>query len=243
MITLYGFGPAFGLTDPSPFVMKAEALLKIAGLPFRTASGDIRKAPKHKLPFIDDNGELVADSTFIRWHIESKYGFDFERGLSAEQRAVAWAFEKMAEDSLYWALVHARWAINANFDKGPRRFFQAVPPPLRPFVVAFIRRQVRKDLYAQGMGRHGEDEIVRLGVRSIDAIADCLGDKPFFMGSEPAGVDATIFAFVCGALCPQFDTPLRTAAERRENLRGYVGRMTSRYYPEVREMSGCPASP
>jgi hypothetical protein len=28
MITLYAFGPAFGLPDPSPFVTKAEVLLK-----------------------------------------------------------------------------------------------------------------------------------------------------------------------------------------------------------------------
>ena len=28
MITLYGFGPAFGLPDPSPFVIKVEVLLR-----------------------------------------------------------------------------------------------------------------------------------------------------------------------------------------------------------------------
>jgi len=33
MITLYSFGPAFGLPDPSPFVTKAATLLKMAGLP------------------------------------------------------------------------------------------------------------------------------------------------------------------------------------------------------------------
>ena len=31
VITLYTFGPFFGLPDPSPFVMKAEMLLKLAG--------------------------------------------------------------------------------------------------------------------------------------------------------------------------------------------------------------------
>jgi hypothetical protein len=30
MITLYGFGPAFGLPDPSPFVTKVEVLLNFA---------------------------------------------------------------------------------------------------------------------------------------------------------------------------------------------------------------------
>jgi glutathione S-transferase len=61
--------------------------------------------------------------------------------------------------------------------------------------------------------------------RSIAATAEFLGGKPFFMGSEPAGVDATIFAFVASTLGQHFDTPLRTQAERYDNLRRYVGRM------------------
>src|SRR5436190_8140000 len=36
MITLYTFGPAFGLPDPSPFVTKVEVLLKMAGLAYGT---------------------------------------------------------------------------------------------------------------------------------------------------------------------------------------------------------------
>jgi glutathione S-transferase len=85
MITLNGFGPAFGLPDPSPFVTKVEVLLKMTGLEFRTAANGLRKAPKRKLPYIDDGGTILADSTFIRWHIEKKYGFDFDRDLSAEE--------------------------------------------------------------------------------------------------------------------------------------------------------------
>ncbi|MGZ8299172.1 MAG: glutathione S-transferase family protein [Rhodoplanes sp.] len=241
MITLYGFGPAFGLPDPSPFVTKVDVLLKMAGLEFRTDANGFRKAPKRKLPYIDDGGILVADSTFIRWHIEKKYGFDFDAGLSAEQRAVAWAFEKMAEEHLYWAIVHARWMDDANFDKGPRKFFKPAPAPLRPLVIAIIRRKVRSALHAQGFGRHSREEIAVLGTRSIDASADYLGSKPFFMGAAPTGVDATLFSFLCGTLCPRFDTPLRTAAERHDNLRHYVGRMTARYYPDYREIAGCEA--
>jgi glutathione S-transferase len=242
MITLYGFGPAFGLPDPSPFVIKVEVLLKMAGLEFRSDANGFRKAPKRKLPYINDDGALVADSTFIRWHIEEKYGFDFDRALTAEQRAIAWAFEKMAEEHLYWAMVHARWMDDANFDKGPRKFFESVTPALRPAVVAFIRYKVRSALWAQGMGRHKPAEIERLGIRSIDAIADYLGGKPFFMGTAPSAVDATIFAFLCGTMCPPFETPIRTAAGRHDNLRRYVGRMIARYYPDYEEMAGCRAA-
>src|SRR5215468_4326977 len=127
MITLHTFGPAFGLPDPSPFVTKVEVLLKMAGLPYRTDATGLRGAPKGKLPYIDDDGERVADSTFIRWHLENKYRIDFEKGLSPEQRAIAWAFEKMMEDNLYWALVDARWFDEANFAKGPKKFLQKNP--------------------------------------------------------------------------------------------------------------------
>jgi glutathione S-transferase len=242
MITLYAFGPAFGLPDPSPFVLKAETLLKMAALPFRTDTEGFSKAPKGKLPYIDDDGERIADSTFIRWHIEKKYRFDFDRGLSAEQRAIAWAFEKMMEDNLYWTLVHARWTDDANFFKGPVKFFGKVPAPLRPIVIAMIRRQVRKTLHGQGMGRHPAADIVALATRSIDAMADYLGQKPFFVGAEPTGVDATMFAFAAGLLCPVFDTPIRTAAEGHDNLKRYVARMTARFYPELGEIAGITAA-
>src|SRR4051794_8618942 len=102
MITLYTFGPFFGLPDASPFVTKAEMLLKMAGVPYRTDTAGFTRAPKGKLPYIEDDGQVVPDSTFIRLHIEKKYGVDFDRGLSPEQRAIAWAFEKMAEEHLYW---------------------------------------------------------------------------------------------------------------------------------------------
>ena len=242
MITLHTFGPAFGLPDPSPFVTKVEVLLKMAGLPYRTDTTGLRGAPKGKLPYIDDDCERVADSTFIRWHLENKYRIDFEKGLSPEQRAIAWAFEKMAEDNLYWALVDARWFDNTNFARGPKKFFQKIPAPMRPFLIAFIRRQLRRTLNGQGMGRHRPAEIVALGTRSITATAEFLGSKPFFIGSEPTGIDATIFAFVAGTLCPRFDTPLRTEAERHDNLRRYVGRMTARYYPDLGEIAGCKAA-
>jgi glutathione S-transferase len=237
MITLFTFGPAFGLPDPSPFVMKAETLLKIAGLPYRTDTGGFSKAPKGKLPYIDDDGEIVADSTFIRWHIEKKYRIDFDQGLTAEQRATAWAFEKMAEDHLYWGLVHARWMDDASFDIGPREFFRRVPAPIRPFVTAMVRRKVRSALHAHGIGRHSPEEIVALAGRSVEAIAEFLGGKPFFMGTLAAGVDATIYAFVSALLCPHFEMPLRTIAERYENLSRYVARVTARYYPDQKEAS------
>jgi len=122
------------------------------------------------------------------------------------------------------------------------KFFSGIPAPIRPVMVAFIRRQLRQAMHGHGIGRHSGTEIVALGTRSIDAMADFLGDKSFFMGSEPTGIDATMFAFAAGVLCPLFQTPLRTAAEKHDNLRRYVSRMTARFYPEWQEIAGCKAA-
>ncbi|MGE3529306.1 MAG: glutathione S-transferase family protein [Methyloceanibacter sp.] len=238
MITLYTFGPALGLPDPSPFVTKAELLLKMAGVPYKTETGGMGRAPKGKLPYIVDDGETVADSTFIRWHLEKKYNIDFDRGLDPEQRAVAWAFEKLLEDNLYWAVVYERWMDEANFVKGPLTFFRSIPAPVRPFVAGMIRRQIRRYLHGQGMGRHSRAEIMTLGAKAIDATATLLGTKPYMMGAEPTGLDATAFPFVAGVLCPEFDTPLRAAAERHDNLKSYVARMMDRYYPGLGAKEG-----
>lgn len=232
MITLYSFGPAFGLPDPSPFVTKVEMLLKLAGLPYRTDTGGFRKAPKGKLPYIDDDGAVVADSTFIRFHIERKYGFDFDAGLGPEQKAIAWAVEKMCEDHLYWAVVRDRWIDDENFAKGPARFFDKVPAPVRPLVKAMIRRQVRSALRAQGLGRHALEESAELARRDIDALAGVLGGKPYLMGERPCGADATVFAFAAGLLCRHFEAPSRAAAEKHGNLVAYRDRLMAQYFPE-----------
>jgi hypothetical protein len=70
----------FGLPDGSPFVIKAKLLLNSLALEYSEDRGGYRKAPKGKLPYTNDNGIIVADSTFIRFHIEKKYGFDFDAG-------------------------------------------------------------------------------------------------------------------------------------------------------------------
>jgi glutathione S-transferase len=241
MIKLYGSGPNFDLPDASPFVTKAETFLRMAKLPFERRPMSFSKAPKKKIPYIDDDGLVLGDTTFIRWHLEQKYGFDLDEGLDQQQRAIAWAFEKMAEDHLYWALIDMRWMEPDNFERGPKVFFRTVPAPIRPLVMAMVKRQVRKSLYSQGMGRHSQADIARLGVQSVAAIAEYLGTKPFFMGDRPTTVDASIFALVSGVLCPTFQSPLQQAAWSRDTLRRYVGRMTARFYPECKQIAGCEA--
>lgn len=58
----------------------------MADLPYETDISGFNNAPKGN-PYINDNGEIIADSTSIRLHIERKYGFDFDGGLTSPERA------------------------------------------------------------------------------------------------------------------------------------------------------------
>lgn len=228
MITLYVFGPAFLLPDPSPFVTKTDVQLKMGGLHYRTERGGFAKAPKGKVPYIEDGGRLIGDSTFIRDHIERNYGVDLDRALSAEQRAQAWTIERMLEDHLYWAMLHGRWMDDANFAKGPAHFFDGAPDGVREQA----REGTRAALHAQGIGRHSEAEIADLGGRSLTALSRLLADKRYMLGAEPCGVDATAFAMIAGTLTPFFDMKLRTVAAGHANLVAYSERMMRQFYPD-----------
>jgi glutathione S-transferase len=226
MITLYGIGPGFGLPEISPYVTKTEIQLKMAGLPYRKVRGRPDASPKGQLPFIEDDGELVADSTFIRAHMEGVYGVDLDVGLTPAERAQAWAIERMIENHLGWCMIHARWLLKANFGKGPSHFFDAAPEGVREAVW----RQVNANVKAVGIGRHSDEEIADLGEKSLDALSHILGEKRFLMGDQVVAVDATAFAMLAAILTPFFDSPLRQRAERFANLVAYRDRLMRRFY-------------
>jgi glutathione S-transferase len=232
MIIVYGFGPGFGLPEISPFVTKTEVQLKMAGLLYRKEKAKPTASPKGQLPFIEDDGEVIADSTFIRAHLEGKYAFDFDAPLSLQDRAQAWAFERMIEHHLYWAMVGARWVDPENFAKGPAHLFDAVPEHLREKLREDAQFRVAENYLLSGLGRHAPDEDVDLAARSLLALSVQLGDKRYLMGDLPCGSDATAFGALAGILTPFFDSQLRERADRFENLSAYVDRMMLQYFPE-----------
>jgi glutathione S-transferase len=230
-LTLYATRAGFGLPDTSPFVLKTEVQLQMAGVAYDRVSAIPPQAPRGKLPYIDDHGVVVADSTFIRAHIERTYGIDLDAGLDPSQRAQAWAIERMLEDHLYFAMVWFRWLEPANFAKGPAHFADTAPEGQREQLRRDLQARKQAELHAQGLGRHTPEGIAELGTRSIDALATLLDDKPWLMGDAPSGVDATAFGMLACVLTPFFDTPLRRAAEAHANLAAYVARMMRRHYP------------
>jgi glutathione S-transferase len=233
MIRLYTFGPFFDLPDASPFCLKVDAYLRVAGIPFESIPGfgNLRHAPKGKLPYIDDDGEIVPDSAFIISHLNKKYGDRLDADLNAEQRAIAHAFTRMLDENLYWCAVHSRWMDPAVWPEIRRLFFGAMPPPLRWIAPALIRRSVAKTLHAQGIGRHSPAEILEIARRDLTALSDFLGSRQHFLGAQVTTLDVVAYAFLAELIVPPLKCGLTDLARGFPNLVGFVERFRARYYP------------
>jgi len=231
LITLYACGEGFGLPEVSPYVTKSEIQLQMAGVAYVKVQGWREDSPKGQLPYIEDAGQKIADSTFIRGHVEARYGVDLDAGLSTVARAQAWAIERMCENHLAWTSGYFRFLLPQNFEKGPAHWFDNAPETARPVLRAQLLEAVSANIRAVGVGRHSEPEILALAARSLMALDALLGDKAFMMGDEPTSVDAIVFAVLAGMLTPFFDSPLRRRAERFPRLVGYTARMMARFYP------------
>ena len=236
-ITLYQYTPAWGLPNPSPFCTKVETYLRMAEIPFESVSlKDPRKAPKGKLPYIEDGGTTLADSALILEHLKRTRGDALDAWLTPEQRAVGHAVAVMLEERTYWVEVKLRWADDATFHIVEQEFLSHVPKFVRAlFLNSQIKKTVRRNLWGHGLGRHSQDEIDRLAAQDIDAVSGVLGDKPFLLGDKPSSYDATVFAFMLNYLgsVTVFPSKMKDYLKTKANVVAYVDRVRSTYFPPV----------
>jgi glutathione S-transferase len=230
MTTLYGWGPMFGAPSPSPFVIKCDMQLQMLGVRFERAIADLESVPKHKAPYVEDEGRIIEDSTFIRLYFEQKLSDDLDEGLSIAERGAAWGLERMLEDRLSMIMSYERWLVDANFDKGPRVFFMSVPEAAREAVCKDVREQLRTMMARHGIGRHSREERLLLAARDISAVAAVLGGKPYLFGDTPTAADAAAFGVLRSCATAFFDTPLSGLVREHANLAAYLERIETRYF-------------
>lgn len=233
MIRLYQFHPAFGLPNASPFCMKLETYLRMAELPYEIvpAAGPM-KAPKGKMPYIEDNGKAIGDSGLIIEYLKATYGDRLDSHLTPLERATGLGLRRLMEENLYWALLYTRWIEPECWPIVKAAFFSRLPPPFKWFVPYLARRGLVKEMHGHGMGRHSRAEIYAIGNADITALADFLGDKTFFLGDRPASLDATAYAFLANILWGPGDSLLKRHAAKFPNLDAYYRRMKAKYYPD-----------
>jgi glutathione S-transferase len=228
MLKLYQFAPIENLPNASPFCMKLEMYLRLAKIPYEIVINPRpSQAPKGKLPFIEDNGKTIGDSKFIIAYLKKQYGDPLDGHLTNEQQALALAIQCLLEEHFYWIAVYSRWIDPAGWAATKPRFFNKSPLLLKLILPSMIRRYMKKQLHAQGMGRHTQEEIYQMGREDISALAALLGEKPFMLGNEVSSIDAAIYATLANILV--LNSLFKPTVESFPNLMAYYERMKQKW--------------
>ncbi len=235
MLTHHKFSAQLNGVSASPFCLKVDILLAMAGLSHEVLAGPdaLPSAPKGKLPVLKDGDSLIADSEFIRMHLEDNYSADFSGGYSSQELAVAHAFTRMAEHSLYFVTVSSRWLPDENFAVIEREFFGMLPADMGKSLAAQARENVIAKLTKHGYGEHTWEERLALGRADLQAISVQLGDKPYLLGDRPCFADAAIGPQI---LCTLSDLPFsrwKETTEQFPNLVAYANRIKEAYPEDV----------
>ena len=230
MITLFRFGPAwetFGCI--SQFVLKVETYLRMAGIEFQTRSlgaGFAETAPKGKLPYIEHDGERIADSGFIIDYLKAHFGDSLDGSLSAVDRARGHTIRRMIEEHIWWVMARERWSA-------PETPYWNTPGLLQGVDEATYEGarddNLRKCL-EHGVGGFTEDELDARGREDLDALAALLGTQAYLLGEQATSVDATAYAFLWQILNAPYASRLKDAASGQANLAAYVDRISDAYF-------------
>ncbi|GHB29640.1 hypothetical protein GCM10007094_17490 [Pseudovibrio japonicus] len=235
MLTHHKFSAKLNGVSASPFCLKVDILLAMAGLSHDVLEGPaaLQTAPKGKLPVMKDKEELIADSEFIKRHLILNYNADFSGGYSEDELAVAHAFVRMAEHSLYFVTVCTRWLPDENFAIIERDFFGALPEDIRSPMASESRKSVITKVNNHGYGQHTWQERLALGRADLQAISTQLADKPYLLGDRPCFADAAIGAQI---LCALSDLPFarwKETVEQFPNLVAYANHIKEAYPEET----------
>lgn len=234
MITLYQLPRCWGIPNPGQFCVKLETYLRMTGLAYQTVETLPLFAPRRKLPYIDDNGIQIADSRLIIDYLKANYGDMLDRHLSAEQRAITKAWQRLLEEHLYWVIMYTRWNYTeSNWQANKQAIFSGLPRILSDLTAFAYRYRIKAQIRGQGLARLMPEEIFKLGNEDIDAISLFLGDKTYFMGDEPASLDASAYGMLINIISCPIESPVKDYALSKKNIVDYCTRMQSRFFPEL----------
>lgn len=232
-IKLFVFPRMFDIPNLSPFCCKMETWLRMAQVPYEVVvTRDPRVAPRKKLPFIEDGGVRIADSSVIVEHLSRTRGVDLDASLSPSQRATATLVKRTLEEHYSFVLAYTH-LFHDEGSKYTRARFDAVPALIRPLVARAVQKTVRDLLWYQGLLRGSHDEIVAQAIDDWRAVLAVMSDGPFFFGEQVTSIDATVFGTLAPTVLTPIETPIRTFLRSQPKAIAYAERVRARFFPEL----------
>ncbi|KAL9961680.1 hypothetical protein ACROYT_G030673 [Oculina patagonica] len=201
----------------SPPCIKLETFLRMTKIPYEN-NYSFKFSKKGKKPWIEFNGQEIADSNFCIEFLKKEFQVDIDSHLSATEKAIAHSIRTMLEENTY---CYVRGTL-----------FGPLILPLRYLIFYMVQRQARRDLWSHGIGRHSEQDVYGIAEKDLLAVSAILDQKKFLFGEKPCLADVAVFAYIAAS----WDCPQRFVAEltksKAENLEKHAQRMKEMYFPD-----------
>lgn len=194
-------------------------------------------APKGKLPYVKfpSSGTIMGDSNLIYKHLISSGKIkDLDAHLTPLQKVHANAFRIFIEEYCHWLRLYDLWI--ANFVK-TRPFCLSVVGIksyiLQVLIGWYARRQTRAALFAQGIGRHSEEEVGVFIKEAVEIIAGFIeGDELAKVGKETLA-QASLFGLLLSLfLARHVSSMWIKELDKYPHIEQWTRKMAFKYYPE-----------
>jgi glutathione S-transferase len=186
----------------SPFCLKARICLHLKGVPFRSVTvtlGRVRELrrlnPLGKVPVLVQGAEVIADSSRIARHLETRHPDPELLPADAAARAYATLLEDWADEALYFVVGAFKWLNPANRAAATANTVDEITTPaLRPLVAIWLRRRIRARYAAWGYAAAALGELEARMRESLDVLANLLGGRPYLLGRTLTLADVAVFS-------------------------------------------------
>jgi len=234
VVYLYQFPRAKAVPDLSPFCIKIETFLRAHQIKHEVFGDYTVRSKEGRVPFIELNGEQIADSQIILWHLYTYFKIDEKEGLTDQQKGMSRAIDRLIEGTSYYPITyfrsyeHAEDCVDESISGMKLNWLE------KKAAVWKLKHDTKAKLMNEGTMLHSREDIIEILRRDIRALSDILGNQEYLFGSEPTLADLTLFGHYGLIYYLPFDEPTKVILneEDNHNVRDLIGRIREKYWKD-----------
>ncbi|XP_075250259.1 failed axon connections homolog [Convolutriloba macropyga] len=238
-IVIHAFPPYGGSISASPFPIRVEMFLRWAKIPYTVTTNSPTHSHTKKTPWMEYKGESIPDSFIIIERLMKDYNLDMDAHLTAEEKAISRAFQRMLSEGSLFAGFAWRFTLSDNGKLMVKHFLGN--GVLGSIVSQFAGGQMKKNVWAQGTGRMTREQILKSCFDDMDACSEFLADKTYFMGDKVSLIDCLTFPVMEVVehtfFCSTDDNPIKDHMLNTKNLDAYRKKIEAEFFPDWMEIA------
>ena len=152
----------------SPYCDKIRRVLHVKWQTFHIVEVPLARAPFHvkklspagKLPVLEHDGQVVADSTDIAHYLESQFPEPALLPADPRERALCHVLEDWADESLYFYEMRLRFTLPHNAKRWIPALVAHDGAALKALAPLVLPRALRSQTRSQGVGRRPVEQVL-----------------------------------------------------------------------------------